>query len=119
MKQSQTYSPLCFAEIIGQDKAKKLLHRAVEQHRLSHALLFKGPMGVGKKTFARIFAAFLNCRQPENYESCGRCPSCLKFQASSHPDFIVIEPEGAAIKINQVRELKKNLAFPPLEAKIR
>lgn len=119
MKQSQTNSPLCFAGIIGQDKAKTLLHRAVEQNRLSHALLFKGPMGVGKKTFARIFAAFVNCQQPEKNESCGRCPSCLKFQASSHPDFIVIEPEGAAIKINQVRELKKILAFPPLEAKIR
>ncbi|HIJ90827.1 MAG: DNA polymerase III subunit delta' [Desulfobulbaceae bacterium] len=119
MKQPQTNTPLSFAEIIGQDKAKKLLHRAVEQNRLSHALLFKGPLGVGKKTFARILAAALNCQKPMGHEPCGQCPSCLKFRSSSHPDFIVIEPEGAAIKINQVRELKKTLAFPPLEAKIR
>ena len=119
MKQPQENMPLSFAGIIGQDKAKKLLHRAVKQDRLAHALLFKGAMGVGKKTFARTFAAALNCQEPQGYEPCGQCPSCVKFRSSSHPDFIVIEPEGAAIKINQVRELKKNLAFPPLEAKIR
>ena len=119
MKQPQENNPLSFAGIIGQDKAKKLLHRAVEQDRLAHALLFKGPMGVGKKTFAKTFAAALNCQEPGGYEPCGQCPSCVKFRSSSHPDFIVIEPEGAAIKINQVRELKKALAFPPFEAKIR
>ena len=119
MKQPQENTPLSFAGILGQDKAKKLLHRAVEQDRLAHALLFKGPMGVGKKTFARTFAAALNCHEPQGYEPCGQCPSCVKFRSSSHPDFIVIEPEGAAIKINQVRELKKTLAFPPFEAKIR
>ena len=111
--------PLCFAGIIGQDKAKKLLHRAVEQGRLAHAFLFKGPMGVGKKTLARTFAAALNCQEPKNHEPCGHCPSCRKFHSNNHPDFIVIEPDGAAIKINQVRELKKTLAFPPFEAKIR
>lgn len=119
MKQPQENMPLCFAGIIGQDKAKKLLHRAVEQNRLGHAFLFKGPMGVGKKTFARTFAAALNCQKTEGYEPCGLCPSCRKLRSGSHPDFIVIEPEGAAIKINQVRELKKTLAFPPFEAKIR
>lgn len=119
MKPSQENTALSFAEIIGQDKAKKMLRRAVEQGRLGHAFLFKGAMGVGKKTFARIFAAALNCQNPAGHEPCGRCSSCLKFHAGSHPDFLVLEPDGAAIKINQVRELKKTLAFPPLEAKIR
>lgn len=119
MNQSQKNTGLSFAGIIGQDKAKKLLNRAVEQNRLSHAFLFKGPMGVGKKTFARTFAAALNCHNPEGHEPCGQCPSCLKFHSGNHPDFIVIEPEGTAIKINQIRELKKTLAFPPFEAKIR
>ncbi|MDP2752801.1 MAG: DNA polymerase III subunit delta', partial [Nitrospirota bacterium] len=119
MKQPQENIPLSFAGIIGQEKAKKLLHRAVEQNRLAHAFLFKGPMGVGKKTLARTFAAALNCQNQEGNEPCGRCPSCRKFRSGSHPDFLVIEPDGAAIKINQVRELKKTLAFPPFEAKIR
>ncbi|MGV1100400.1 DNA polymerase III subunit delta' [Thiovibrio sp. JS02] len=107
---------ILFRDIIGQDKAKELLRRAVGQRRLSHAFLFKGPSGVGKKTLARIFASYINCRQPRQEEPCGECPSCRKFNSGNHPDFMLIEPEGAAIKINQVRELKKALTFPPLEA---
>ncbi|HCC54643.1 MAG TPA: DNA polymerase III subunit delta', partial [Desulfobulbaceae bacterium] len=43
-------------------------------------------------------AAALNCHSPVSLEPCGQCPSCRKFKVNSHPDFLVIEPEGAAIK---------------------
>jgi len=119
MRKVESLPMASFSRIIGQAKAKEMLRRAVTQNRLSHAFLFKGPMGVGKKTLARALAASLNCPQGQTGEPCGLCPSCRKFQAGSHPDFLVIEPEGAAIKIAQIRELKKNLTFPPLEAKIR
>ncbi len=107
------------SEIIGQDKAKELLRRAVDRRRMSHAFLFKGPTGVGKKTLAQVFAAYINCHARAQEEPCGECPSCRKFASGSHPDFLLIEPEGAAIKIDQVRALKKALAFPPLEAQYR
>ena len=110
---------LQFNKIIDQTKAKELLLRAVSQNRMSHAFLFKGPVGVGKKTLAHTFAAYINCHQPENQEPCGSCPSCRKFHSGNHPDFMLIEPEGTAIKISQVRELIKALAFPPFEAKYR
>ncbi|MDH5525390.1 MAG: DNA polymerase III subunit delta', partial [Desulfobulbaceae bacterium] len=110
---------LKFNDILDQGKAKELLLRAVSLGKMGHAFLFKGPAGVGKKTLAQVFAAYLNCRRPENREPCGRCPSCLKFSSGNHPDFILIEPEGAAIKISQVRELIKTLAFPPFEARYR
>lgn len=111
--------PLRFSEIIGQNKAKELLRRSLRQQRLGHAFLFRGPGGVGKKTLAGVFAAFLDCLEPDGPEPCGRCPSCRKFASASHPDFLRIQPEGAAIKINQVRELKKALGFPPFEARFR
>jgi len=116
MKTLRNSSRLRFAEIIGQTKAKEMLRRSVAQQRMSHAFLFKGPSGVGKKTLAHTFAAYINCREPQEQEPCGQCPSCSKFRSGNHPDFMLIEPEGAAIKINQVRELKKALAFPPFEA---
>ena len=109
-----------FANIIGQDKAKELLKRSVNQSKLGHAYLFRGPSGVGKKTMAYAFACLINCLSPQNLqEPCGTCKSCLKFRSSNHPDFMKIEAEGASIKINQIRELKHALSFPPFEAEYR
>ncbi len=86
---------------------------------MSHAYLFKGPSGVGKKMMGRAFAAYINCTSPTDNDSCGTCPSCKKFNSDNHPDLLVIEPQGAGIKIAQIRELQKDLAYPPFEAKTR
>ncbi len=111
---------LLFSSIIGQEKAKELLRRSVSQSKLSHAYLFRGPSGVGKKTTAHAFACQINCLSPKNFEEpCGVCTSCKKFRSGNHPDFLKIEADGAAIKINQIRELKHALTFPPFEAKYR
>lgn len=108
-----------FSEIIGQDKAKEILKRTVGRDRMSHAYLFRGVVGIGKKTTAQAFAALINCLAPVNHEACGKCGSCRKLYAGSHPDFMVIEPDGIAIKINQIRALKHALIFPPFEALYR
>lgn len=110
---------LRFATLIGHEKPKTLLGQAAAQGKLAHAYLFRGPDGVGKKRAALTLAASLNCRQPRENDACGSCVSCRKYGAGSHPDLIVIEPEGAAIKIGQIRALKHQLTFPPLEAGLR
>jgi len=102
--------------IQGQPKALRLLRRALENKRLAHAYLFSGPEGVGKATAAKAMAAVLFCRQDMHSAPCGTCPGCLKFAGGNHPDFLHVIPQGAAIKIDQVREVKKTLGFPPLEA---
>lgn len=111
--------PLSFTHIIGQEKAKEILLRASRGGKVSHAYLFKGPAGVGKKSLAMAFASQLNCRDLQDDDSCGSCPSCKKFASGNHPDFVFIEPDGVMIKIAQIRALKKDLSFPPFEAKIR
>lgn len=108
-----------FADIIGQGKAKEILKRSVSSEKMSHAYLFRGPAGVGKKTMAHTFAALINCLSPGQHDVCGKCIACMKFRSGSHPDFMRIEPEGAAIKIKQIRDLKHALTFPPYEAKYR
>ena len=104
-----------FRDIIGQEKAKQILRLAFARRKISHAYLFQGAGGVGKKMTARAFAAFLNCRQQDSDESCGRCPSCRKMASDNHPDFLVIEPVGAQIKIDQIRDLKKTLSYSSVE----
>jgi DNA polymerase-3 subunit delta' len=112
----------CFtiAEVLGQEKAKRLLRRAVRGGRLAHAYLLRGPAGVGKKSLARAFGNYLNCLNPlPEGDACRHCTSCRKLLSGNHPDRLLIEPDGAAIKINQIRELKRALTFPPLEATYR
>lgn len=107
-------------EVLGQEKAKTMLRRAAGGKRLAHAYLFRGPSGVGKKSLARAFGNYLNCLEPlPEQDACGHCPACRKLRSGNHPDRLLIEPDGAAIKIAQIRELKHALTFPPLEARLR
>ncbi len=107
------------AEVAGQERAKRLLRLAQSRGRTAHALLFHGPAGVGKKMTARAFAAFLLCQAQEGGDSCGRCPSCRKLASDNHPDLVVVRPEGAQIKIDQVCELKRTLAYASSEGGFR
>lgn len=109
-----------FGDIVGQDKAKRMLRLAFGRGRISHAYMFQGPSGVGKRMGARACAAFLLCRGgADRDDSCGQCPSCRKMASGNHPDFLVIEPDGVQIKIDQIRALKKELSYPPVEGGCR
>ena len=110
---------MSFAGILGQTKALTLLTRAVNSGRLAHGYLFAGPDGVGKTTAALSLAAVLLCRAPVGIEPCDSCPGCRKFLSGNHPDLLRIQPDGAAIKIDQIRELKKALTFAPFESHLR
>lgn len=112
----------CFTidSVLGQEKAKKMLRRAVRGKRLSHAYLFRGPAGVGKKTLARAFGNYLNCQSPtDSQDACGSCQSCHKLKSGNHPDLLLVEPDGVSIKIKQIRDLKRALTFAPFEANYR
>lgn len=108
-----------FSGLLGQEKAKKLIRRALTSDRMPHALLFRGPDGVGKQLFARGMAAAINCRGGNRGEACGTCPSCRKFRSGNHPDFLVISPDRGAIKIEQIRQLCQVLSYPPYESETR
>lgn len=110
---------LCFTQLLGQAKAKRLLVRTLDSGRLPHAMIFKGPEGVGKSQFARGFAAAINCRDVNRIGACGVCSSCKKFKSGNHPDFEIVAPEKGVIKIDRVRELSKKLSYPPYESKAR
>lgn len=110
---------MIFSKIMGQSKAVKLLNRSLASGRLAHAYLFTGPDGVGKNTTAHLMAGYLLCENAAETDPCGFCPGCLKFASGNHPDFLQIRPQGAVIKIDQIRQLKKALSFSPLEAEYR
>lgn len=112
-------SPLCFTQLVGQDKAKKLLSRSLSRRRIPHAFLFSGTGGVGKTLYARGVAAAITCKDVNRLGACGICSSCKKFRSMNHPDYLVIQPQNGVIKIDQIRQLPKELSFPPYESAMR
>jgi len=64
---------------------------------LPHALLFRGPRGIGKRHFARVFAQSLLCESPAATGlPCGTCQACHWVGQGSHPDLRIVEPEAEA-----------------------
>jgi DNA polymerase-3 subunit delta' len=109
-----------FADILGHQAIIDGLRAAKAHDRVAHAYLFAGPEGIGKSLVATAFAQLLCC--PENgggSDGCGRCRTCRLLAEGRHPDLITLEPEGAFIKISQVREMIKILRYPPVEAAYR
>jgi len=102
-----------FSEVIGQDRAIGVLRRSIATEKVAHAYLFSGIEGCGKRKTALAFIQAVFCGKEE---ACGVCPSCRKLASGQHPDLHVLEPDGAFIKIDQVRELQKELSYRPFEA---
>jgi DNA polymerase-3 subunit delta' len=64
-----------------------------------------------------------NCEQlskaSQTTEPCGKCRSCSRIKSNQHPDIIHIQPDGASIKIEQIRVLRKKLSYKPIDANTR
>lgn len=104
-----------FSEIYGQNNTIDLLRRSFDKQMVSHAYLFCGPSGVGKKTCAAAFARALLCNQPSEGDACGECRSCRQVEAGNHPDFIKVEPDGGSIKIDKAREIQRRMTLAPFQ----
>jgi len=87
---------MLFSEIIGQQEIKKRFIRTVIEQRIPHAQLLRGPEGVGKLGLAIAYAQYICCENRTETDSCGVCPSCVKYKKLVHPDlhfvFPVIKP---------------------------
>lgn len=95
---------MLFSEIIGQTNIKKSLVRTVADGRVAHAQLFYGKEGYGKLPLALAYAQFISCRDKEKFikeDSCGTCPSCIKYNKLIHPDLHFIFPvaESKIVKL--------------------
>jgi DNA polymerase-3 subunit delta' len=102
-----------FTGIMGHESRIALLRRTLASGKIASAYLFEGPEGCGKRMTAMAFIEAVFCGRAEG---CGQCPSCRKIAGMNHPDLHIVEPDGAFIKIDQIRELQRELALRPYEA---
>jgi DNA polymerase-3 subunit delta' len=94
-------SACVFDDLVGQEQVAGFLRAAVESGSASHAYLFVGPSGSGKRSAALLLACALVCDDG----GCGACPACARVRRRAHPDVRVVQPAGAAFYlVEQVRD---------------
>ena len=110
-----------FKDIIGQKQIKNHLQTAISQNSISHAYIFCGENGSGRKTLADTFAQTLQCENyEENNDSCGHCKSCMQCVSHNHPDIKYITHEKASISVDDIREqLNNDIGIKPYSSKYK
>jgi len=119
-----------FSSLIGNDRIKRVLQRAVSEDRVRQSLLMAGPRGVGKYQFAIALAQALNCEALKDGDACGICNPCRRIQRKEHGDVRTLlresqdpsvkkEPRSRFIKIEQVRDMTQHAQFRPYEGRRR
>ncbi len=104
-------------DIVDQPHVVSILQRSLTNQRVAHAYLFAGPRGVGKKQVALQMAKALFCLNSHEGDSCESCIDCQRINHNNHPDLHVIEPDGASIKIDQIRSLRKEFHYQAVESR--
>jgi DNA polymerase-3 subunit delta' len=113
MSAMDMHAPTLKWPVIGHDWAVSLLYRSAAAGHPPHALLITGPPNVGKGTLTLSLAQTLLCTAEQH--PCGVCRACRLVAQRHHPDLYWLEPEGASLKIAQVRDLTRQLTLSPLE----
>lgn len=96
------------------------------QKRIGHALTFAGEEGSANLSMAIALAQFMCCRDHVDNDSCGSCPSCVKFNKNIHPDVHFYFPTTTSTSVpknalsfkyyDKWREFLSGNMFPELSA---
>ena len=93
-----------YADIYGHNDIKEHLQKCIELKKVSHAYIFNGGLGSGKKTMAALFAKALQCEEGK-MQPCGKCPSCIHADSKNHPDIIYVTHEKPnVISVDNIRQ---------------
>ena len=90
-------------QILGNEAIKEYFLHAIARGRVSHAYIFEGEKGCGKKMLAAAFSKIMQCEAPSG-KPCGKCTSCIQIDHRNHPDVIWVTHEKAnVISVGEIR----------------
>ena len=109
-----------FQNIIGHEQLIEHLRNALQMNKISHAYLFQGDSGSGKRTVADAFAMALQCEEGGS-EPCGGCHSCRQAASRNHPDIIYVTHEKpGSIGVDEIRDqLVSDIQIKPYNGKYK
>lgn len=109
-----------FSEILGNENIKEHLQNAIQLGAVSHAYIFNGEKGCGKKTIASIFAKTLQCEEGTRVP-CGKCRSCIQSDSGNQPDIIWVSHEKPnSVGVDDVREqLVNDMQIKPYSSRYK
>lgn len=90
-------------DIIGHDIPKRVLSQQLKSSP-AQAYLFVGPTHTGKKTMTKQFITKL---------------LGIEGEVTKHPDVIWTKPDGKQLKIDQVRQMQRQIALKPYQASLK
>lgn len=101
-----------------QPEITALFQRLLANNQMQHAYIFEGVAGVGKYEMAKWVAQAIYCQNPTDKNTpCLSCNQCLRIEHEEHPDVVTVVPNGATIKVDQVREIKDNFSKSGMESR--
>ena len=98
------YRPKSLKDVVAQTSVVKTLEAALKKQTLGHALLFTGPRGVGKTSLARIIAHEINQAD---------------YNLDETPLDIIEIDAASNRRIDEIRDLKENVKFLPIQLKYK
>jgi DNA polymerase III subunit gamma/tau len=108
------HRPRTFDEVVGQEHIVRTLRNAIELDKVHHAYLFVGSRGTGKTSMAKLLACALNCSGGPRTDFDPEDQACRAILAGSSLD--VVEMDAASNNsVDDIRELRENVALAPME----
>ncbi len=103
---------MAIRDIIGQEKALRILFGTLKRNRVPSSMLLSGDSGIGKRLAALNYAKAINCLQPVDFDCCDKCMSCKKIDYDNHPDVLIVTLENMEDKLGlEKRESKDDSRY--------
>ena len=92
-----------FQDVIGNERVAQTLAAMADSGRVAHAMLLYENEGCGALALALAYIQYLNCANPSNGDSCGKCLSCKQMEKLIHPDVHFVFPVNKGPKSSDDR----------------
>ena len=109
-----------FRDIVGHTDIIQYIKNAINQDKVSHAYIFNGERGSGKKLLAYLFAQTLQCEKGGD-DPCYECHSCRQSVSGNQPDIITVKHEKPnSISVDDIRtQVNEDIQVKPYSSKYK